>query len=307
MKTSENNTGAATRLPPWLRVSCRGGTVRTRVRRLLADLDLNTVCASAQCPNLCQCWENGTATFMILGRHCTRNCAFCAVDHADPEAVQTDEPERVAEAAVRLGLNFVVVTSVTRDDLNDGGAEHFARTISAVRERSPETGVEVLTPDFRGDVRALEKVLDRRPTVFNHNIETCRRLTGRIRPEADYDQSLAVLGAARQRVVSTGSEIILKSGMMLGLGETEEEIHRMLGDLRECGVNVVTIGQYLPPSRNHWTLERYVHPDEFEAWRRTALETYGFSYVASAPLVRSSYLAHEAAAEVRKSNLQKQA
>ncbi len=286
------------RLPSWLRVSYGGGQQRSQVRNLISDLGLHTVCESANCPNLGECWERGTATFMILGDYCTRDCAFCAVPHEDqPASPDPDEPERVATAARELNLSYVVVTSVTRDDLDDGGAQHFAETIQALRMKLPGAGVEVLTPDFNGGAGDVAKVLEAGPSVFNHNVETCRRLTGEVRPQADYDQSLGVLYRASEK---GGNEIAVKSGAMLGLGETETEIHEMLHDLRQHGVQILTLGQYLPPSKQHWPLDRYLTPDEFAAWRRIAQEDYGFSYVESAPLVRSSYRAEEAAGHTLK-------
>mgnify|MGYP006281187355 CR=1 FL=1 len=291
---------ATRRLPPWLRVSYRGGGAREEVRSLLRSLNLHTVCQSAQCPNLCQCWQRGTATFMILGDSCTRDCRFCAVPHTPPAPPESDEPERVAEAAARLELNYVVVTSVTRDDLPDGGANHFARTVRAIKARRPGAGIEVLTPDFNGDSAALKNVLDAGPTVFNHNLETCERLTNEIRSGADYRRSLGVLRAAADHVQASERAFpFIKSGIMLGMGETRSEIHGMLRDLYGNGVRLLTVGQYLPPSKSHWSLDRYVHPDEFEEWGRIAREMYGFTYVASAPLVRSSYMAEEGARTVQ--------
>lgn len=276
------------RLPSWFRRPYQGAAVRGRVHGFLDELKLNTVCESAACPNRCQCWARGTATFLILGNHCTRNCRFCAVAHGTPRPPEPDEPERVAEAAARLRLRFAVITSVTRDDLPDGGAAHFAATLRAVHARLPETGTEVLTPDFQGREADIAAVLAAAPEVFNHNLETCERLTPRIRSGADYRRSLGVLAAAR-RLAGTG--VILKSGIMLGLGETEDEIRTMLGDLRTQGVASVTIGQYLPPSSRHWPLERYVSPEEFTRWGETARREFGFAHAVSEPLARSSYLA----------------
>jgi len=287
---------ARRRLPPWFRVSMKGAAEREEVRVLLDSLRLNTVCQSAQCPNLCECWRKRTATFMILGNECTRNCRFCAVAHGSPPLPESDEPTRVAEATAELGLKFIVITSVTRDDLPDGGAAHFAATIQAVRDRCPQAGIEVLTPDFGGRECDIRTVLDARPTVFNHNIETCRRLTRDIRSGADYDRSLAVLATAARLA---GHNIIIKSGFMLGMGETADEIRAMLADLRTSGVSMATIGQYLPPSRHHWQVDRFVTPEEFDQWGKIAREEYGFRAVASAPLVRSSYMAENAARAAR--------
>ncbi len=227
---------------------------------------------------------------MILGEYCTRNCRFCAVGHnAAPEPPDPDEPERLAAAAAKMDLKYVVVTSVTRDDLPDGGAGHFAAVINALHRTIPEAGVEVLTPDFNGDAEALKTVLAAGPTVFNHNVETVRRLSGMIRSKADYSRSLAVLKSA---VEIGGGRIPVKSGIMAGLGETDDEVVQTLKDLRAAGVSILTIGQYLPPSAAHWPLARYVEPEKFDEWGRLAREL-GFSFVASAPLVRSSYNAGE--------------
>ena len=280
--------GRARQLPPWLRVRLRGGVSRLRVERVLTELDLNTVCQGARCPNRCECWSRGTATFMILGEQCTRNCRFCAVPQGVPAPVDPTEPQRVAAAAERLGLHYVVVTSVTRDDVADGGAGHFAETIRAVRQRLPAAGVEVLTPDFAGDLAAVATVTATHPTVFNHNIETCRRLTPQVRSKACYDRSLRVLAEAARSATRVTT---VKSGLMLGMGESDEEVRRVLVDLRENGVTALTIGQYLPPTAQHWPLTRYVPPHEFDAWGRLAREDLAFGFVASAPLVRSSYMA----------------
>ncbi len=289
-------SGVRKRLPPWLRISLGGARPRAGVRRILEELHLNTVCAGAHCPNLCECWARSSATFLIMGRRCTRNCRFCAIESGSPLPLEADEPERLAEAAARLGLRFVVITSVTRDDLADGGASHFVRVIRAVRARLPGCGIEVLTPDFRGKAEAVRRVIEAGPDVFNHNLETCSRLTRAIRSGADYRRSLAVLRLARDL---GGEAVMTKSGFMLGLGETAAEVHEMLEDLRAAGVDALTIGQYLAPSPAHWPVARFVPPEEFEAWGRTAREQYGFRFVASAPRVRSSYRAEEAAAAVR--------
>ena len=285
-RTSARRTAA--KLPPWLRVKLRGGASGLRVERVLTDLELNTVCQGARCPNRCECWNRGTATFMILGEHCTRDCRFCAVPQGVPAPVDPTEPQRVADASERLGLRYVVVTSVTRDDVADGGAAQFAETVRAVRQRLPTVGIEVLTPDFAGDLAGVATVMATQPTVFNHNIETCRRLTPEVRSQAGYDCSLRVLAeAAREPTRST----TVKSGLMLGMGETDEEVRRVLTDLRESGVTALTIGQYLPPTAQHWPLARYVAPHEFDAWGRFARDELQFTFVASAPLVRSSYMA----------------
>ena len=281
------------RLPPWLRVSLDGARPRNQVRRLLRSLNLHTVCEGANCPNLCECWKHKAATFMVLGDICTRNCRFCAVKHGAPLPVDPEEPAHVAEAVARLGLRFVVITCVTRDDLPDGGAEHIAAVVRAVRERHGDLGIEVLPSDFRGNLEAVDTVLEAGPDVFNHNVETVARLAREIRSQATYERSLAVLSHASHRGAELG--IRTKSGLMLGLGETEAELRQALADLRGAGVEILTMGQYLPPSENHWPLDRYVAPEEFEEWGRLAREEYGFAAVVSGPLVRSSYHAEQAA------------
>ena len=282
---------SARRLPAWLRKSFTGGRPRTEVRALIRRLGLHTVCESADCPNLCACWQDRAATFLLLGSTCTRNCRFCAVAHGRPDPVDPGEPERVAAAIAELGLRFAVLTCVTRDDLSDGGAAHIAAVVRAVRERNPGIGIEVLTSDFNGSLAALETVLKAAPRVFNHNVETIERLTPRIRNRADYRRSLELLAAAAGR-----GGLLVKSGFMLGLGEKRGDIRVLLDDLRQSGVRILTIGQYLAPSKRHWPVARYAPPEEFAEWRRIALEEYGFAYVVSGPLVRSSYKAGEAAA-----------
>lgn len=251
---------------------------------MLRDLNLNTVCCSAKCPNEFECFSRSVATFLVMGPVCTRNCAFCNITPGAPAPLDEKEPERVAEASARLGLSHVVVTSVTRDDLEDGGAAHFAAVIRAVRARLPRATVEVLTPDFQGDGRALGLVLAEEPEVFNHNVETAPSLYPRIRPRADYGQSLAVLRAAAER----GGKTLVKSGLMAGLGETPEELREVIGDLREAGCHIVTVGQYMRPSKEHPAVERWVHPDEFETLGAFG-RSLGIPHVYSAPLVRSSY------------------
>ena len=276
------------RFPAWLRVKSSAES-RKHVTDVLSDLQLNTVCANAQCPNLGQCFSSGVATFLIMGDTCTRNCRFCAIAHgARPAPPKADEPERLAEAVRRLELEFVVITSVTRDDLPDGGADCFYRTIQAVKRVCPGTGIEVLTPDFKGSEAALRHVLSAKPNVFNHNVETVPRLFAQIRSEATYARSLAVLGSA----VRIGGGIPVKSGIMLGLGEHDDEVVTTLRDLRAVGVSLLTIGQYLPPSPAHQPLMEYITPEAFDAWRVCG-ENLGFSGVMSSPLVRSSYHARE--------------
>ncbi len=275
------------RLPRWLRRRITAGTRADDTAALLAGLNLATVCDEAECPNRHECFCRGTATFMILGRSCTRNCRFCAVSADGPEPVREDEPAAVAEASERMRLRHVVVTSVTRDDLPDGGAGHFARTIAAVRERLPDAVVEVLVPDFRGDTAAIDTVLAARPDVFNHNVETVPRLYEHIRPQADYRQSLDVLARAHGQG-SPGMRT--KSGLMVGLGETTDEIRAVLRDLREVDCEILTLGQYLAPSDAHVPVERFVRPEEFDGLRAEA-EKMGFAAVAAGPFVRSSYQA----------------
>ncbi|HEY3397491.1 MAG TPA: lipoyl synthase [Armatimonadota bacterium] len=281
------------RLPDWLRVKIGKRDQSAATHALLEELGLNTVCSSARCPNRGECYSCSTATFLILGNHCTRDCRFCAVPHGDPEPPAADEPERVALAAERLGLRYVVLTSVTRDDLPDGGARHFAACIGAIRERLPEAAVEVLTPDFQGDVAALDIVLQAGPTVFNHNVETVPRLQAAVRSRADWDTSLGLLAAAGERAPG----IPRKSGLMVGLGEADAEVRETLAALHHAGVSIVTIGQYLRPTTRHLPVQRYVTPErmqEYEQWGRDL----GLRYVASSPFVRSSYHAAEAARAV---------
>ena len=259
---------------------------------VIKDLRLETVCESAKCPNRTECWSQQTATFMILGNVCTRPCGFCSVLKGKTEVLEADEPERVAEAAARLGLKYVVITSVTRDDLKDGGAEHFYRCVLAVRERTGST-VEVLTPDFLGNRAAIHRVIEARPEVFNHNTETVPRLYHRVRRNADYQRTLDLLDQVKQ----TAPELQTKSGLMLGLGETVEELFEVLADLRKVGCDMLTLGQYLQPTPEHLPVERYVPPEEFDEIGVLA-RRLGFSLVASGPFVRSSYHAGEMAANV---------
>jgi lipoyl synthase len=272
------------RKPAWLRVRAARGTAWHSMMESLAGL--NTVCMEANCPNIGECFGRGTATFMILGDICTRICRFCAVNHGCVNPLDKDEPERVAGAVVKLNLKHVVITSVTRDDLPDGGASVFAACIRLIRERKPDTTIEVLTPDFRGDRTALESVMREEPDVFNHNVETVPRLYGIVRPQANYEQSLNVLRNAK--VMKPDG--LTKSGLMVGLGEEKNEVERVLGDLREAKVDLITIGQYLQPNETLLKVERFVTPDEFEEYAEIARKL-GFTGVASAPLVRSSYFA----------------
>jgi len=276
------------RLPPWLKKRLPLGDAVARVRALLDGKELHTVCQSARCPNLNECWSRRAATFMILGDVCTRTCRFCTVPKGKPAPPDPREPERVAGAAEELGLAHVVVTSVDRDDLLDQGASHFAATIRAIRARLPGAVVEVLTPDFRGVGSLVDAVADAEPTIFNHNLETVPRLYPRVRPGAGYERSLALLA----RVKEGHPEQVTKSGLMLGLGETAEDLEQVLRDLRDHRVDVLTLGQYLRPSLAQLPVERFVPPDEFAAWARRGREL-GFLSVASGPFVRSSYNADE--------------
>ena len=276
------------RKPDWLKRRLPTGETFNEVRELIEAGKLHTVCQEAKCPNIWECYSHRTATFLILGERCTRNCRFCSVAAGLPEPLDLDEPGRVAEAVERMGLKYAVVTSVTRDDLPDGGAAHFAATIGEIRRRVPEAEIEVLIPDFQGDRAALETVLRARPDVLNHNIETVPRLYSRVRPRADYRRSLELL----RRAGESAPLIPTKSGLMLGLGEQPEEIRQTLQDLREVGCRILTLGQYLQPSPAHLPVESYVPPEDFENWRKTALDL-GFSEVASAPFVRSSYHAQK--------------
>ncbi|MBI2504820.1 MAG: lipoyl synthase [Candidatus Latescibacteria bacterium] len=274
---------AGRRLPDWLKVKAPGSASYLELKRLIAGLQLHTVCESAQCPNIGECWNSRTATFMILGDVCTRSCGFCAVKTGRPLPLDEGEPERVAEAISRLNLRHAVITSVNRDELPDGGARIFARTIEAVRRRCPGTRVEVLIPDFKGDWDALGVVMAAGPHILNHNIETVPRLYPQMRPQAKYGRSLELLERARSM-----SEVPAKSGMMLGAGEQEEEIAQTLADLAGVGCQILTLGQYLSPSPAHVPVARFVHPDEFARWRGFALDL-GLIHVESGPLVRSSY------------------
>ncbi|QEN08409.1 lipoyl synthase [Oceanispirochaeta crateris] len=272
------------RKPDWLKIPIRRGNNLAYVEDLLKDSTLNTVCQEANCPNRMECYSNKTATFMILGSVCTRGCRFCNVHGGKPQCVDNEEPVKLAEAVHALGLKFAVVTSVTRDDLEDGGASHFAKVIREVHALEPRVGIEVLIPDFQGNKDALITVLDAQPEILNHNVETVPSLYSLVRPEADYQQSLQLLS----RVKQIDDSIYTKSGMMLGLGETEEEIFVVLEDLRRANVDFLTMGQYLAPSKEHLRVKKYISPDTFDRYRDTALNM-GFKGAACAPFVRSSY------------------
>ena len=272
------------RHPPWLKVRAPGGPSFSETRAAVKELGLHTVCEEAHCPNIGECWGHKTATFMLLGDTCTRNCGFCAVAHGRPLVVDPEEPNRVSVAVARLRLRHVVVTSVNRDDLPDGGAAHFGATARAVKARLPACRVEVLVPDFRGRLESVATVVAAPIDVFNHNIETVPRLYKRVRPGAAYDRSLAVLNAARR----AHADFVTKAGLMLGLGEREDELVSVFADLRLVGCEVLTLGQYLRPSAEHLPVERYVPPEEFAALGKCA-RALGFRHVEAGPLVRSSY------------------
>ncbi len=279
--------------PEWLRIKVPAADVTQEVERLMRSKNLVTVCEEARCPNQHECWGvHRTATFMLLGDVCTRHCGFCNVGKGRPGALDPGEPQRVAEAVAALGLAFAVITSVNRDDLPDGGADQFARTLRWIRSLMPACGVEVLVPDFQGRERDLTTVLEAQPAVLNHNVETVPRLYSRVRPDADYRQSLELLARAAAWGRARAPELRVKSGIMLGLGERSDEVLDLLRDWREAGVEIATLGQYLPPSPLHLPLERYVAPEEFGHYREQGL-AMGFRVVQSGPLVRSSYHARE--------------
>ena len=271
--------------PSWIKVRLPNNPIFWDTKSMVKDLNLVTVCEEAQCPNRWECWGQGTATFMIAGEKCTRACGFCAVKTARPDALEEDEPTRVAEATRRMGLKHVVITAVARDDLKDGGAEHFKKVITEIRAVNPGIVIEVLVPDFNDRDWALEMVMEARPHIFNHNLETVERLTPIVRSRAKYWRSLAVLKKAKAMV---GGKVASKSGIMLGLGETDDEVKKSLQDLIDHDVTVLTLGQYLRPTPRHLPVVNYVTPEKFEYWKKYA-EDLGFRHVASGPLVRSSY------------------
>jgi lipoyl synthase len=276
--------------PDWLKVKAPGSPRYIELKRVMGDLRLNTVCEEAHCPNIGECWHHGTATFMILGDVCTRNCPYCAVAHGRPGPLDPTEPGRVADAAERMQLRYVVLTSVDRDDLPDGGASMFAATVVEIRRRLPSCRIEVLIPDFQGKEDPLRAVLDAGPDILNHNTETVPRLYRAARPGGRYTRTMELLKRAR----AYAPHIPTKSGLMVGIGEEWDELTATLADLRSVGCGILTIGQYLSPSPSHLPVERYYHPDEFEALKATALGL-GFGHVESGPLVRSSYHAHQQA------------
>ena len=278
-----------TRRPEWLKLTPLNPTTLGDMGSLMRALKLHTVCNSARCPNRTECFAAGTATFLILGNICTRNCAFCAVTGGNPRSPDLQEPERLVSAVDKLGLRYVVITSVTRDDLPDGGAAQFARTVKAIHEYDPGVIVEVLIPDFQGSSSALQTVIDAHPAVLNHNVETVPRLFSKVRPQADFWRSIELLRKTRQ----INNRLLTKSGLMLGLGESQPEVITVMTDLRKAGVDFLTIGQYLPPSLKHHQVVRYVPPAEYEEYQNIGREM-GFTLVVSGPLVRSSFHAGEA-------------
>jgi lipoyl synthase len=285
---SDNQAKNRQRKPEWLKVRLTTNENFRELKKMMRGKTLHTVCEEARCPNIYECWANRTATFMILGDICTRACRFCAVKTGLPTELDWAEPERVAEAVEQMGVRHAVVTSVARDDLKDGGAAIFAATIKAIRKRNPFTSVEVLIPDFQGNWDALKVVMDAKPDILNHNIETVRRRSDRVRSKAKYDRSLELLKRAKEMQ----PDIPTKSSLMVGVGETFEEVVEAMQDLRDHQVDIVTIGQYLQPTKKHLKIERYYTPEEFEKWKEIGLKM-GFSHVESGPLVRSSYHAHE--------------
>jgi lipoic acid synthetase len=289
MSATETPGSARPRIPEWLRLKLPTSNTFGQTRNLLEDLRLHTVCESAKCPNHWECWSKGTATFMIAGDRCTRACGFCAVATAKPLALEADEPQRVAEATRRMQLRHVVITAVARDDLPDGGADHFRETIEAVRKLNPGIVIEVLVPDFLDKDSSIESVLSANPEIFNHNLETVRRLTPVVRSRATYDRSLSVLKKVKAK---GGERIYVKSGIMLGLGETEEELFTAIADLRQAECDILTLGQYLQPTLNHLPVKEFISPAKFEVYGNHAREM-GFVHVASGPMVRSSYHADD--------------
>lgn len=282
------NAGPDGRKPPWLKVRAPGGSNYVRLKGLVRGLSLHTVCEEAHCPNIGECWEAGTATFMILGDICTRACRYCAVTTGLPLGLDENEPQRVAEAVATLGLKHAVITSVNRDDLRDGGAHIFAAMIHEIRARVPDCSVEVLTPDFKGDLSAVRMIVEARPDIYAHNLETVERLYRFIRPGGRYRRALAVLEHAK----SLEPEMLTKSGIILGMGERREDLYQAMRDLLSTGVDILTLGQYLRPSAQHLPIDRYYTPDEFAELKRVG-ESMGFKHVEAGPLVRSSYHARE--------------
>jgi len=278
----ETTSAPSNRRPDWLKVKAPGGEDFARIKTMMRSKALHTVCEEARCPNISECWNAGTATFMIHGDTCTRSCGFCAVKTGRPLPIDYDEPRRVAEAVLSMSLKHAVITSVNRDELKDGGSTIWAETIQAVRQLSPDTTIEVLVPDFKGNLGNLSRIIEAKPDVLNHNTETVPRLYKRVRPQGRYQWSLDVLAESKQRGMRT------KTGIMLGLGETPDEVMAVMNDLSAVGVDVLTLGQYLQPTKNHLPVDRFVHPDEFKRYEVEGL-AMGFDIVESGPLVRSSY------------------
>jgi len=277
------------RHPDWLKVDIPGGKNYVKMKKLLRSSKLHTICEEAKCPNICECFDNGTAVFLILGDVCTRNCRYCNVEHGKPLSLNPDEPRDVAKSVEKLGLKYVVITSVTRDDLNDGGAQVFYDTVKEIKNINPDCKIELLIPDFKGDIKSIKKIIESRPDVINHNIEVVENLFKDIRPEGDYNTSLFVLNMIKE----INPDLKTKSGFMIGLGENHDEILRTMKDLRKNNVSFLTIGQYLQPSKKHVDIKKYYNPGEFENYKKIAYD-FGFEHVESAPLVRSSYHADKA-------------
>lgn len=277
-----------TKKPEWLRIKMQGGNVSTKVQNLISDLSLNTVCDEANCPNRMECFQRGTATFMILGRNCTRNCTFCNVTKAKPDEVDPMEPEKIAKAVSKLGLKHAVITSVTRDDLEDQGANQFAKVVEEIRKSTPEVTIELLIPDMQGNKELIDIILNSEPNILNHNVETVPELYDKVRPMAVFERSIELLGYVKK----TKPNIKTKSGMMLGLGETKEQVINVFKRLREVNCDILTLGQYLQPSKAHIPVVEYISPEQFDEYKKIAL-SMGFKKVASAPLVRSSYYAED--------------
>ena len=277
-----------TKKPEWLRIRIKAGYNTDNISNILKKYSLNTVCAQADCPNTCECFNRGTATFMILGKNCTRNCKFCKVTKGETEELDLLEPKNIAKAIQEMDLKHTVITSVTRDDLPDGGADHFANTILEIKKLCPNVTVEVLIPDLKGDYESLKKVVYAKPNVLNHNVETIPDLYSSVRPMAVYERSLELL----KRVKEIDGSIFTKSGFMVGLGEKEDQVIELLKDLKKVNCDIITIGQYLQPSKEHYEVVEYVHPERFKKYEKIAKDM-GFIYVASGPLVRSSYHAED--------------
>ncbi|MEF9991888.1 MAG: lipoyl synthase [Romboutsia sp.] len=276
------------RKPEWLRVKCDSESAK-EIETMMKALSLNTVCKEANCPNLGECYKKRTATFMIMGSQCSRNCRFCNVTNGIPKKLDKNEPIHVAEAVKKLGLKHAVITSVTRDDLQDGGAIHFAKTIEAIRDLNPDTTIEVLIPDLKGVKSSLDIIINANPDVINHNVETIKELYNEVRPEAIYERSIEVL----EYVKKTAPHIFTKTGIMVGLGENDEQVYKVMDDVLAVGCDIFTVGQYLRPSKLHIEMKEYIAPEKFEEYRLVGIEK-GFKYIASSPLVRSSYKAEEA-------------